>query len=82
VIYAFVEYYRASSDPEALRRALELYHTVQAHLHDDKNGGWFEHADRKWKLLSARRPAGSGRDHRCKSANAHLHWMEALTELL
>ena len=52
VIYAFVEYYRASSDPEALRRALELYHTVQAHLHDDKNGGWFEHADRKWKLLS------------------------------
>jgi mannobiose 2-epimerase len=81
VIYAFVEYYRASGDPEALRRALDLYHTVQAHLHDDKNGGWFEHANRNWKLLSP----GDGGDPveiiGYKSANAHLHWMEALTEL-
>jgi mannobiose 2-epimerase len=81
VIYAFVEYYRASSDPEALRRALELYHTVQAHLHDDKNGGWFEHADRKWKLLSPGDPRDPVEIIGCKSANAHLHWMEALTEL-
>jgi len=81
VIYAFVEYYRASGDPDALRRALELYHAVQAHLHDTKNGGWFEHADRNWKLLSP----GDDRDPveivGYKSANAHLHWMEALTEL-
>jgi len=81
VIYAFIEYYRASGDPTALRRALDLYHAIQAHVHDDKNGGWFEHADRKWKLLSP----GDSRDPveiiGCKSANAHLHWMEALTEL-
>jgi mannose/cellobiose epimerase-like protein (N-acyl-D-glucosamine 2-epimerase family) len=81
VVYALVEYYRASKDPEALRRALELYHAVQAHLRDDKNGGWFEHADRKWELLKPGDPRNPVEIVGCKSANAHLHWMEALTEL-
>lgn len=81
VIYAFVEYYRASGDPDALRRALELYHTVQVHLHDDKNGGWFEHATRNWKLLKPGDPRNPVEIVGRKSANAHLHWMEALTEL-
>lgn len=81
VIYAFVEYYRASGDREALRHALELYREIQAHLHDDKNGGWFEQTDRQWKLLAP----GDRRNQfdliGSKSANAHLHWMEALAEL-
>ena len=81
VTYAFVEYYRASGDPEALRHALDLYHTVQAHVHDNKNGGWFEHADRNWKLLSPGDPQDPVEIIGCKSANAHLHWMEALAEL-
>ena len=38
VIYALVEYYRASNDKEALRRAIDLYHQVQQHAHDPKNG--------------------------------------------
>jgi cellobiose epimerase len=80
VVYAFVEYSRASGDKEALKRALELYHTIQTHFHDDKYGGWFEHADRSWKLLS---PGGRAEVEVIgyKSANAHLHWMEALAEL-
>ena len=81
VVYALVEYSRASGDPEALHRALELYHTVQTHLHDGKNGGWFEHADRRWKLLSPGDPRSEVEVIGCKSANAHLHWMEALAEL-
>ena len=81
VVYAFVEYYRASGDPEALRHALDLYHTVQAHVHDGKNGGWFEHADRHWKLLAPGDPRDPVEIVGLKSANAHLHWMEALTEL-
>jgi len=81
VIYAFIEYYRASGDPEALRRAMDLYHAIQAHVHDDKNGGWFEHADRDWKLLSPDDARDPVEIIGCKSANAHLHWMEALTEL-
>src|SRR6185503_5644695 len=39
VIYALVEYYRASNDKEALRRAIDLYQDVQKHAHDAKNGG-------------------------------------------
>ena len=48
VIYALLEYYRASNDKEALRRANDLYHEVQQHAHDSKNGGWFEHFTRDW----------------------------------
>jgi len=81
VIYAFVEYYRASGDKDALRHAMELYHTIQEHLHDSKNGGWFEHAEANWKLLSPGDPRSSVEIIGYKSANAHLHWMEALAEL-
>ena len=81
VIYALVEYHRAGRDPEALRKALELYRTVQAHLHDTNNGGWFEHANRKWKLMASGDRRNPVEIVGCKSANAHLHWMEALTEL-
>ena len=40
-IYAFVEYYRASGDKEALAHALDLYHTIQTHMHDYQ----------KWRLV-------------------------------
>ena len=80
-IYAFVEYYRASGDREALAHALDLYHTIQTHLYDTKNGGWFEHADRTWKPLSPGDPRNEVEVIGYKSANSHLHWMEALTEL-
>ncbi|HEX2583098.1 MAG TPA: AGE family epimerase/isomerase [Chlamydiales bacterium] len=81
VIHAFVEYYRASGDPDALFHALELYRTIQFHLHDDKNGGWFELAKRNWALLPPEDPQNQFEGISCKSANAHLHWMEALSEL-
>jgi mannobiose 2-epimerase len=80
-IYALVEYYRASGNQEALTHALDLYRTVQAHLYDRKNGGWFEHADRTWKPLSPGDPRNQIEVIGFKSANSHLHWMEALTEL-
>jgi mannobiose 2-epimerase len=80
-IYALVEYYRATGNPEALTRALDLYRTVQAHLYDTKNGGWFEHADRVWKPLRPGDPRNQVEVIGFKSANSHLHWMEALTEL-
>lgn len=80
-IYAFVEYYRASGDTESLNHALELYRTVQKHMHDVRNGGWFEHADRTWKPLRPGDPRNQVEVIGYKSANSHLHWMEALTEL-
>ena len=81
VIYAFVEYYRASHDAEALRQARELYQVLQAHAHDTNHQGWVEHFQRDWTpILDPHAQAVvelAGR----KSANTHLHLMEALTEL-
>jgi mannobiose 2-epimerase len=81
VIYGLVEYYRASGDKAALGHAMELYHVLQKRAHDPKYGGWVEHFQRDWTPIVD--PGAqvivevSGR----KSANTHLHLMEALTEL-
>src|SRR5487761_2258054 len=56
VIYAFVEYYRASHDADALRRAMDLYQALQQHAHDAKNTGWIEHFQRDWTPLPLRAP--------------------------
>jgi mannobiose 2-epimerase len=81
VVYALVEYYRASGEREALQRAVDLYHAIQSHLHDPKNGGWLEHTERNWVPLRPGDPRNEVEVIGYKSANAHLHWMEALTEL-
>src|SRR6266498_2650330 len=52
VLYALVEYYRASGDKESLRRAMDLYHEVQKRAHDPKNGGWFEHFTFDWTPIT------------------------------
>ncbi|MCX6898719.1 MAG: AGE family epimerase/isomerase [Verrucomicrobia bacterium] len=81
VIYALVEYHRASGDKEALRHAMELYRTLQKRAYDSKLGGWVEHFTRDWMPLALRDPAGEVEVAGLKSANTHLHLMEALTEL-
>lgn len=81
VIYALVEYYRASGEREALQRAMDLYHELQRHLHDPKYGGWIEHTEANWRPLTPGDPRNEVEVVGYKSANAHLHWMEALTEL-
>ena len=81
VIYALVEYYRASGDRKALDQATELYRTVQAHGRDPENGGWTEHFEHNWRPLlegEARIDIGIVG---MKSGDALLHWMEALTAL-
>ena len=81
VIYGLVEYYRASNDEDALRHSMELYGHLQQHAYDKKNGGWTEHFTRDWKpILQPTRQAVVGVAG-YKSANTHLHLMEALTEL-
>lgn len=81
VIYAFVEYYRASGDKEALRHALELYQVLQKRAHDPKHGGWVEHFERDWTPILKPGPEAIVEVGGYKSANTHLHLMEALTEL-
>ena len=81
VIYAFVEYYRASGDKEALQEALALYQVLQQRAYEGVHGGWFEHFSRGWKLITQPDSGVEVEVPGLKSANAHLHLMEALAEL-
>jgi mannobiose 2-epimerase len=81
VMYALVEYYRASADRTALDEAMQLYRDIQTHAHDAKNGGWLEHFERDWKPMPLKDPNAIVEVAGYKSANTHLHLMEALTEL-
>ena len=81
VIYAFVEYHRASGKPEPLAEAMELYRTLQQRAHDPAHGGWFEHFTRDWQLITQPTPGADIEVPGRKSANAHLHLMEAYAEL-
>lgn len=81
VIYGLVEYYRASKDETALRRAMDLYQVLQRHAHDSEHGGWIEHFERDWTPILKRGPEAIVEVGGYKSANTHLHLMEAFTEL-
>lgn len=81
VIYALVEYHRASGSKEALQHAMDLYRAVQNHTHDREHPGWFEHHTRDWQLIARPEPGCEVEIPGLKSANAHLHLMEALAEL-
>ena len=80
VIHALVEYHRASGDPDALADARRLWQAIEARARDRVHGGWGEHFEVDWRPIL---------DHRYlhvettgyKSANTHLHVMEALAEL-
>ncbi len=82
-VYGLVEYHRASGTEPPLRLALEIYRTIQTHFHDREHGGWIEHADRAFRPLRYTLPPATGivGVAELKSADAHLHWMEALAEL-
>lgn len=81
VMYALAEYYRASGDKEALKYALDLYGVIQKKAYDPEHTGWTEHFYRDWKPLPKGDPNAQVEVAGYKSANTHLHLMEALTEL-
>lgn len=81
VLYALVEYHRASGDAVALSAAMDLYRVIQARAHDGAHRGWTEHFEQDWKPLPLRHPDAIVEVAGLKSANTHLHLMEALTEL-
>jgi mannobiose 2-epimerase len=82
-IYALVEYHRASALSEPLEYACSIYEIVQQNLHDETHKGWIEHCERDSTPLTAtgERLPGVPDVIGFKSGDAHLHWMEALTEL-
>ncbi|HWQ92242.1 MAG TPA: AGE family epimerase/isomerase, partial [Clostridia bacterium] len=81
VLYGLVEYYRASGDKAALQQALDLYRVLQERSHDARRGGWIEHFQADWTPMLAPGPEAIVEVGGYKSANTHLHLMEALAEL-
>ncbi len=78
-VYALSEYYRATREPAALERALEIYRTVEKHARDHQHRGYLEEFTREWKWIEGK----SAMDAQgAKSQNAHLHILEAYTNLL
>jgi len=81
VIYALVEYHRATKSEEPLHCAMVLYRFIQDYAYDRKNGGWIEHFTSDWKPLGRHDSLAEVEVIGYKSANTHLHLQESLTEL-
>lgn len=79
-IYALSEYYRATSEPAALERAIVLYRLVEKQARDVANGGYFEVFSNDWRREQPRKSLVN--PFAAKSQNTHLHVMEAYTNLL
>lgn len=79
-IYAYSEFYRASGNHLALKRAVETFKALEEHGFDPENGGYSEAFDRQWNELEDAR-LGDGDADEKRSMNTHLHIMEAYTNL-
>jgi cellobiose epimerase len=82
VLYGLTEYYRASGDPGALDEARRLFAVLDARARDRSRGGWLEHFEADWRPILTPRQYLHVEVAGLKSANAHLHMMEALSELV
>ena len=79
-IYGLSEYYRLTRDPEALRQAVALFNTVEAHFADPENGGYLEALSRDFSPLEDM--SLSAHDINAdKTMNSHLHLLEAYANL-
>ncbi len=80
LIYSLAEFHRATGNPKALTKAQELFRIIEAKCHDPKHKGYFEMCNRDWSR-SPQPPIGANKSVMRKSMNAHLHLLEAYTNL-
>lgn len=79
-IYAFSEYYRATKNEDALKKAVALFDILESKSYDPEYKGYFEAYSRDWS--PAADMSLSGKDMNvAKSMNTHLHILEAFTNL-
>ncbi|MEM6689811.1 MAG: AGE family epimerase/isomerase, partial [Planctomycetota bacterium] len=81
VIYAFVEYYRATRDESALGEAGKLFQVLEEHCYDTKYGGYREFFYDDWRLITDPSEAGYVGAINTKTYNSHLHLLEAFAQL-
>ncbi len=80
-LYGLSEFFRASQKQEALDLSIALFTLLEKHAHDPVNGGYMEAFDRQWATINDSTLA-DGKMNVVKTMNAHLHLMEAFTNLM
>jgi len=79
-IYGFAEYHRATRSREALDRAVELFEILETRASDRPRPGYLDAFNREWVLLPSE-PLSERDMPAAKSANTHLHLLEAYSAL-
>lgn len=79
-IYGLVEYYKITSDKNALDQAIKLYELIEKYSFDPVKNGYFEAYSREWVLLEDLRLSDKDKNEK-KTMNTHLHVLEAYTNL-
>lgn len=79
-IYAFAAYYRLTSNPRALTKALEYFGRLESTALDRKYGGFVDGFSRSWQSIEDYR-LGPDDVNVAKSMKSHLHVLEAYTAL-
>lgn len=79
-IFGLTEYYKATKDEVALHLAEDLVNHIEKNSFDKKNGGYLEAFTQGWKLIGDMRLSTKD-DNEKKTANTHLHIIEAYANL-
>jgi len=79
-VYALSEYFLASKDAGALNLAREIYALICTKAYDPIYGGYTEAFSRNWQELADWRLSEKDANEK-KTANTHLHILEAFTAL-
>ena len=80
-VYASTAYFEASNDNAAKEWAIRLYKTIEKYSYDKVYQGYFEAFDKDWSSIADLRLSHKDANEK-KTANTHLHVLEAYTCLL
>ncbi len=80
VVYALSEFASAFGNRDALHQAHKLFHLMESRCQDIKRGGYYETFTRDWDIADDLRLSSKDMDEK-KSMNAHLHVLEAYSNL-
>jgi mannobiose 2-epimerase len=80
-IYSLSEYYLAAGQAQSLDKAIEIYRLLEKYIYDSQDRGYFEGGRRDWSAVGAIQLSPVDLNAP-KSMNAHLHVLEAYTNLL